>query len=82
VDSIVYTVDDKRNDRATLKSQESFNGKLRDELLNGEVFSSVPEAKVLTDAWRQHYNHHRPHSALGYRPPAPVVIKPKFAATS
>ena len=61
---------------------ESFNGKLRDELLNGEVFSSVPEAKVLTDAWRQHYNHHRPHSALGYRPPAPVVIKPKFAATS
>jgi transposase InsO family protein len=41
----------------------------------------VPEAKVLTDAWRQHYNHHRPHRALGYRPPAPVVIKPKFAAT-
>jgi len=75
VDSIVYTVDDKRNDRATLKSQESFNGKLRDELLNGEVFSSVPEAKVLTDAWRRHYNHRRPHSALGYRPPAPVVIK-------
>ena len=61
---------------------ESFNGKLRDELLNGEVFSSVPEAKVLTDAWRRHYNHHRPHSALAYRPPAPVVIKPKFAATS
>ena len=61
---------------------ESFNGKLRDELLNGEVFASVPEAKVLTDAWKRHYNHRRPHSALGYRPPAPVVIKPKFAATS
>jgi transposase InsO family protein len=61
---------------------ESFNGKLRDELLNGEVFSSVQEAKLLTDAWRQHYNHHRPHSALAYRPPAPVVIKPKFAAWS
>ena len=61
---------------------ESFNGKLRDELLNGEVFSSVPEAKVLTDAWRRHYNHRRPHSALGYRPPAPVVIKPKLTATS
>ena len=61
---------------------ESFNGRLRDELLNGEVFSSVPEAKVLTDAWRRHYNHRRPHSALGYRPPAPVVIKSKFAATS
>ena len=61
---------------------ESFNGKLRDELLNGEVFSSVPEAKVLTDAWRQHYNHHRPHSALGYRPPAPVVIKLPIAVAS
>ena len=61
---------------------ESFNGKLRDELLNGEIFTSVQEAKVLTDAWRRHYNHRRPHSALGYQPPAPVVIKPKFAATS
>ena len=61
---------------------ESFNSKLRDELLNGEVFSSVPEAKVLTDAWRRHYNHRRPQSALGYRPPAPVVIKPKLTATS
>ncbi len=61
---------------------ESFNGKLRDELLNGEIFTGVQEAKVLTDAWRRHYNHRRPHSALGYQPPAPVVIKPKFAATS
>ena len=52
------------------------------ESFNGEVFSSVPEAKVLTDAWRRHYNHRRPHSALGYRPPAPVVIKPKLTATS
>ena len=61
---------------------ESFNGKLRDELLNGEIFTSVQEAKVLTALWRRHYNHHRPHSALGYRPPAPVVVKPKFTATS
>ena len=61
---------------------ESFNGKLRDELLNGEIFSTVEEAKALTALWRRHYNHHRPHSALGYRPPAPVVVKPKFAATS
>ena len=61
---------------------ESFNGKLRDELLNDEVFSSVPEAKMLTDAWRRRYNHRRPHSALKYRPPAPVVIKPKLTATS
>ena len=61
---------------------ESFNGKLRDELLNGEIFSTVEEAKALTALWRRHYNHHRPHSALGYRPPAPVVVKPKFTATS
>jgi transposase InsO family protein len=61
---------------------ESFNGKLRDELLNGEIFTGVQEAKVLTDTWRRHYNRRRPHSALGYQPPAPVVIKPKFAATS
>ena len=47
-------------------THQSNPGKLRDELLNGEVFSSVPEAKVLTDAWRRHYNHRRPHSALGY----------------
>ena len=44
---------------------ESFNAKLRDELLNGEVFSSVPEAKVLTDAWRRPYDHGRPHSLPG-----------------
>lgn len=50
---------------------ESFNGKLRDELLNGEIFYTLREAKVLIERWRQHYNQVRPHSALGYRPPAP-----------
>ena len=50
---------------------ESFNGKLRDELLNGEIFYTLKEAKVLIEQWRQHYNRVRPHSALGYRPPAP-----------
>ena len=50
---------------------ESFNGKLRDELLNGEIFYTLREAKVLIEGWRQHYNHVRPHSSLGYRPPAP-----------
>jgi transposase InsO family protein len=53
---------------------ESFNGKLRDELLNGEIFYTVKEAKVLIEAWRKHYNTLRPHSALGYRPPAPETI--------
>jgi transposase InsO family protein len=50
---------------------ESFNGKLRDELLDREVFYNLWEAKVLIEEWRQHYNTQRPHSALGYRPPAP-----------
>ena len=55
---------------------ESFNGKLRDELLNGEVFDTVLEAKVLVERWRRHYNAVRPHSSLGYRPPAPEAVLP------
>jgi transposase InsO family protein len=50
---------------------ESFNGKLRDELLRGELFDTLLEAKVLVERWRRHYNQVRPHSSLGYRPPAP-----------
>lgn len=53
---------------------ESLNGKLRNELLNGEIICSVLEAKVLVEQWRVHYNRVRPHSALGYRPPAPETI--------
>jgi putative transposase len=53
---------------------ESFNGKLRDELLNLEIFNTLQEAKVLIEQWRQEYNQVRPHSALGYRPPAPEAI--------
>ena len=55
---------------------ESFNGRLRDELLNGEIFYTVQEAKILTQWWRLEYNHVRPHSALGYRAPAPEAIEP------
>lgn len=51
---------------------ESFNGKLRDECLNGEIFYSLKEAQVIIESWRNHYNTVRPHSALGYRPPAPL----------
>jgi len=54
---------------------ESFNGKLRDELLNGEIFYTLLEAKVLIERWREHYNRVRPHSSLGYRPPAPEAIQ-------
>ena len=53
---------------------ESFNGKLRDELLNLEIFYTLAEAKILIDQWRKEYNQIRPHSALHYRPPAPESI--------
>jgi len=52
---------------------ESFNGKLRDELLNREIFTTLTEAKVLIADWRKEYNQVRPHSAKGYKPPAPEV---------
>ena len=55
---------------------ESFNGKLRDELLNGEIFYSLAEAAVLVEQWRREYNTVRPHSACGGFPPAPEAIKP------
>ncbi|WP_257551614.1 IS3 family transposase [Sphingopyxis sp. DBS4] len=53
---------------------ESFNGSLRDEPLNGEIFYSLAEARILIEAWRRHYNTVRPHSSLGYRPPAPEAV--------
>jgi transposase InsO family protein len=53
---------------------ESFNGKMRDELLSREIFTTLQEAKVLIEQWRREYNQVRPHSALGYRPPAPEVL--------
>ena len=56
---------------------ESFNGKLRDELLNGEIFTTLLEAQVLIENWRKEYNHIRPHSSLNYQSPAPVTIKSK-----
>ena len=58
---------------------ESFIGKLRDELLNGEVLDTIVEAKVLVEGWRKEYNRFRPHSSLGYRPPAPeAYVAGKF----
>ena len=56
---------------------ESFNSKLRDELLNGEIFFSLAEAQVIIEAWRRHFNAVRPHSALKYRPPAPEITIPR-----
>src|SRR3984885_16362674 len=61
---------------------ESFNGKLRDELLNRELFYSLAEARYLIECWRRHYNQIRPHSSLGYRPPAPAAILPLPAPNS
>jgi putative transposase len=60
---------------------ESFNGKLRDELLNREIFDTVLETQVLVDRYRKHYNTVRPHSSLGYRPPAPEAFAPRPLST-
>ena len=57
---------------------ESFNGKLRDEFLNGEIFNNLKEVQILTEQWRVKYNTVRPHSSLGYRPPVPETIKPQL----
>lgn len=54
---------------------EPFNGKLRDELLNGEIFYTLKEATIMIERWRIHYNTKRPHTSLGYRPPAPETIQ-------
>ena len=59
---------------------ESFNARLRDELLDGEIFYSLREAQVVIESWRRHYNTVRPHASLGYRAPAPEVFVPVLAA--
>lgn len=57
---------------------ESFNGRMRDEFLNGEIFYSLKEAKVLVERWRREYNNFRPHSSLGYKTPAPFTVLPSY----
>ena len=57
---------------------ESFNGKLREECLNGAIFYSLREARIVIEQWRQQYNRVRPHAALGYRPPAPGAYTPPW----
>jgi len=59
---------------------ESFNARLRDELLEGEIFYTLREAEVVIESWRRHYNTVRPHASLGFRPPAPEVVPPTVAA--
>ena len=59
---------------------ESFNARLRDELLNGEIFYTLREAQIVIESWRRHYNTIRPHASIGYKPPAPEVFVPAFAA--
>lgn len=59
---------------------ESFNARFRDELLDGEIFYSLKEAQIIIESWRRHYNTIRPHGSIGYRPPAPEVFVPAFAA--
>lgn len=61
---------------------ESFNGKFRDELLNGEIFDTITEARVVSEGWRKEYNQKRPHSSLGYRPPAPAAFSLRQVANA
>lgn len=61
---------------------ESFNARLRDELLNGEIFYSLAEARTVVESWRRFYNTQRPHGSLGYKPPAPEVFIPANPARS
>jgi len=61
---------------------ESFNGKLRDELLDGEIFYTPKEARVVIEEWRREYNKVRPHSSLGYWPPAPEAVLPRESASA
>jgi len=59
---------------------ESFNARLRDELLDGEIFYTLQEAQIVIESWRRHYNAVRPHASLGYKPPAPEGLVPALAA--
>lgn len=61
---------------------ESFNGMLRDGLLNGEIFDTIMEARVVTEAWRKHYNTIRPHCSLGHGAPAPAAYVPPQVANT
>ncbi len=59
---------------------EPFDARFRDELLDGEIFYSLREAQVIIESWQRHFNTIRPHGSIGYRPPAPEVFVPTFAA--
>ena len=59
---------------------ESFNARLRDELLDGEIFYTLREAQIVIESWRRHYNAVRPHASIGYKAPAPEVFVPALAA--
>ena len=61
---------------------ESLNARIRDELLDGEIFYTLAEARVIVESWRRFYNTLRPHGSLGYRPPAPVVFIPQSSEQS
>jgi len=61
-------------------TSRGFNARLRDELLNGEIFYSLKEAQIIIESWRRHYNTIRPHASLGYKPPAPEVFVSAFTA--
>jgi hypothetical protein len=71
-----WWIEGRQGDEQERYMAEQIIGKLRDELLNGEIFYTLKETQILIERWRQEYNTIRPHSALGYRPPAPEARQP------
>jgi putative transposase len=69
-----------QNHCSSVRSPLPTSFRLRDELLNGEIFYTLREAQIVIESWRRHYNTIRPHASIGYKPPAPEVFVPVFAA--
>ncbi len=61
-----------------LSEARDHRAKIREQFLNGELFYSLKEAQIMVERWRSHYNTKHPHSALGYRPPAPETVAPQY----
>jgi transposase InsO family protein len=77
---LLVLIDEYTRECLAIRYCESFKGKLRDECWNGEIFYSLKDAQVVIENWRVEHNTVRPHSALGYGPPAPAAFAPRLAA--
>jgi putative transposase len=76
--TVKRVIDD--NKKQVFDAVEAAYARLRDELLNGEIFYTLREAQIIIESWRRHYNAVRPHASLGFKPPAPEAFVPAFSA--